>query len=151
MGRNRPEKPEKPQIPQSLTQTVQELERTGDLAVERAKINVAESIYGAMRLGEVSKAELSRRLQKSRAYVTQLLRGDANFTLDTLVRVSAVLDSRLEVRLVPNCGSVRWNHLNRNSGIQIVHSNLEVRRENVRSDDVAQALESTEALFAEAA
>jgi transcriptional regulator with XRE-family HTH domain len=100
-----------PQTPHSLMQTVGDLVRTDELAIERAKVKVAETIFCAMREREVSKAELSRRLGKSRSHVTQILRGDANFTLDSLVRISTALDSQLQIGLVPNRISAHWSQL----------------------------------------
>jgi transcriptional regulator with XRE-family HTH domain len=145
------EKPQSPQQPQSLAQIVHELERTDDLAVERTKINVAETIYVAMRQGDVSKAELSRRLRKSRAYITQILQGDANFTVDSLVRIAAALHTRLEVKLVPNCASARWDHLVRNSGIQSAYPRWGYSGEYVPSEEAPQTVESNESFIVAAA
>jgi len=50
----------------------------------------------------VSRAELARRISKSPAYVTQILRGNANFTIGTMVRLAMALNCRLELHLVPS-------------------------------------------------
>lgn len=49
----------------------------------------------------VSNAELARRLGKSRAYVTKLLRGTTNFTLESLVRIGRALSCEVEFELLP--------------------------------------------------
>src|SRR6266849_3321550 len=81
---------------------VQRLENSGHLHVEVAKTEIAENIYLAMKREDVSKAELARRLGKSRAYVTQILQGSVNFTIESLVRIATVLDCELDMRLAPN-------------------------------------------------
>ena len=49
----------------------------------------------------VSKAELARRVGKSRAYVTQSLGGDRNMTLSTLARFADALNADATVDLKP--------------------------------------------------
>jgi transcriptional regulator with XRE-family HTH domain len=49
----------------------------------------------------VSKAELARRVGKSRAYVTQSLGGDRNMTLGTLASFADALDADAAVDLKP--------------------------------------------------
>ena len=67
------------------------------LAIESLASGAGELIARLMAEQKVSKAELARRLNKSRAWVTQLLNGKANMTLRTLAEAAAALD--FEVRL----------------------------------------------------
>jgi transcriptional regulator with XRE-family HTH domain len=48
-----------------------------------------------------AKAELARRLKTSRAYITKLLQGSANFTLESLVKVARALDCSVSVTMRP--------------------------------------------------
>ncbi|HVS80885.1 MAG TPA: helix-turn-helix transcriptional regulator [Pyrinomonadaceae bacterium] len=93
----------------TLQKMVQKLENSGHLYVEFAKTEIAENIYLAMKREDVSKAELARRLGKSRAYVTQILQGGVNFTIESLVRIATVLDCELDMRLAPNTMIEHWN------------------------------------------
>lgn len=68
---------------------------------EVARDEVSNQIDTLMRKENVSKAELARRLKKSRAYVTKILQGNANFTLDTLVRIAKVLGYKFAPTFVP--------------------------------------------------
>lgn len=151
MGKKKTRRIEIPQTPHSLMQTVEDLARNDELAIERAKISVAETIYCAMHQREVSKAELSRRLGKSRAYVTQILRGDANFTLDSLVRISTALDSQLEIGLIPNRLSAHWSQLYRDRGIESIYPRWGHCSDYTRPNDITPAIDSNEALIADAA
>lgn len=53
----------------------------------------------------VNKAELARRLGKSRAYVTQLLGGRANMTVRTLADVAYALDAEVKLDARPHTTS----------------------------------------------
>ena len=61
----------------------------------------SEVIRALMESQGVSKAELARRVGKSRAYVTQSLGGDRNMTLSTLARFADALNADATVDLKP--------------------------------------------------
>ena len=61
----------------------------------------SEVIRALMESQGVSKAELARRVGKSRAYVTQSLGGDRNMTLGTLARFADALNADAMVDLKP--------------------------------------------------
>jgi transcriptional regulator with XRE-family HTH domain len=68
---------------------------------ERLVAWATERISEAMEEGEVSKADLARLLETSRANVTGLLSGGRNMTLRTLAEVACVLGHRVEISLEP--------------------------------------------------
>lgn len=72
---------------------------TFDQEVLRGEIS--DQIDRLMVAQGVSKAELARRLKKSRAYVTKILQGNANFTLDSLVQISRALGCKYVPAFVP--------------------------------------------------
>src|SRR5262245_49010792 len=61
----------------------------------------SEVIRALMDRQGVSKAELARRVGKSRAYVTQSLAGDRNMTLGTLAQFADALNADAVVDLKP--------------------------------------------------
>ncbi len=67
---------------------------------ERARLAFSGQVCEALAAQGVSRAELARRIGVAPAYVTKLLRGNVNVTLDTIVKVSAALGLVCEVRLV---------------------------------------------------
>lgn len=75
------------------------LAESEDYLIDALKVEIAEQIYAAMEQQNVKKAELARRLGTSRAYVTKLLQGNVNFTIDSLVKVARVLDCQLDIQL----------------------------------------------------
>lgn len=67
-----------------------------------------EEVCHLMDEKSVSRAELARRLGTSRAYVTKLLDGNANFTLATMVKVAMALDGALHVHISDKRALTRW-------------------------------------------
>jgi len=50
-------------------------------------LDFTEGLHRMMEVNQVSRSELARRLGVSPAYVTKVLRGNVNFTLDSMVRL----------------------------------------------------------------
>lgn len=71
---------------------IDEIESTELYAVVCAKSDIAVLIHNQMEARSVSCAELSRRLGKSRAYISKMLGGGTNMTIETLVGIARVLD-----------------------------------------------------------
>jgi transcriptional regulator with XRE-family HTH domain len=68
------------------------------LSVEALAAEAAEVIAGLMKQQTLSKADLARRLNKSRAWVTQLLSGKANMTVRTLAEVAYALGAEVKLQ-----------------------------------------------------
>ena len=71
------------------------------LSVEALVAEASEAIAKLMAEQNVSKADLARRLNKSRAWVTQLLSGKANMTVRTLAEVVYTLDAEVKLHTQP--------------------------------------------------
>ena len=68
------------------------------LSIEALVAEASETVAGLMAEQNLSNADLARRLNKSRAWVTQLLSGKANMTIRTLAEVVYTLGA--EAKLV---------------------------------------------------
>jgi transcriptional regulator with XRE-family HTH domain len=69
---------------------------------------LTEDICRLMEEKQISRAELARRLGTSRAYVTKLLDGNANFTLATMVKLAMALDGALHLHIADRRAATRW-------------------------------------------
>jgi transcriptional regulator with XRE-family HTH domain len=67
------------------------------LAVESLVAEAAELIGRLMAEKKVNKAALARRLNRSRAWVTQLLSGKTNMTIRTLAELAYALEAEIEL------------------------------------------------------
>lgn len=68
---------------------------------EKAKLEVTVELDALMKKRNVKKADLSRLLGKSNAYITKILRGESNFTIETMVEIADALDSEMVIHFTP--------------------------------------------------
>lgn len=74
---------------------------------EELLLAATNAIAAEMERQGVTKAELARRMQRTRGHVTQLLAGDRNLTLASIAEVAEALGCKVEVRLVEASGTRR--------------------------------------------
>lgn len=79
-----------------------------DFWEEDAVLSFTDDLCLAMDRAGTSRAELARKLGTSQAYITKVLRGDANFTLRTMARLAFALDSQLRFHLAPRESRTIW-------------------------------------------
>ena len=84
-----------------IAQLQQAAEESPHRHANALKDDAANMIWEAMEARGWSQAELARRLGKSRAYVSRLLGGGENLTLETLARLGEVLDCEWKLALRP--------------------------------------------------
>jgi plasmid maintenance system antidote protein VapI len=75
---------------------------------EGAVIEFTEDLCRLMEQRDISRAELARRMGTSRAYITRLLGGDANFTLMTMVKLSMAVGGALHIHISDQKATTRW-------------------------------------------
>jgi len=68
---------------------------------EAIELEVADKLFEAMQENNLSKAEFARKIGKSKAYVTRLLRGDYNLTIGSLAELAYMLGAKVEISFVP--------------------------------------------------
>ncbi|HEY0101227.1 MAG TPA: helix-turn-helix transcriptional regulator [Pyrinomonadaceae bacterium] len=88
-------------VAERFTNLFERFEQSETYHIDAAKLEISEQIYLTMEQQGVSKAELARRLGKSRAYITKVLQGSTNFTLESLIRVARALDCQLDLQFSP--------------------------------------------------
>lgn len=76
---------------------------TPEYQVEELSLAFTESVLLRMEeLGDMSGAELAERMGSSKPYVSKLLKGKSNFTIETLVKLARSLECRIEApKLIP--------------------------------------------------
>jgi transcriptional regulator with XRE-family HTH domain len=81
---------------------------TLDYKIESARVDFTEEALGIMAGQGISKADLARRLGVSNPYVTKLLGGGANLTLESMVRLAEALGCSISTHLTQAGFSPRW-------------------------------------------
>lgn len=84
------------------------LEDDVDFIFEGLKIAILEDIVMIMKNKRISRAELARRLNTSRAYITRMLRANVNFTLMSLIRIAKALGAELTVNFCLPESKIEW-------------------------------------------
>ncbi|HDR06367.1 MAG TPA: XRE family transcriptional regulator [Candidatus Coatesbacteria bacterium] len=87
------------------------IERFGDgreMAEEGLILDVSQQLFEVMEEAGVTKAELAKRLDCSKAYVTKLLRGPSNMTLRKVAEVFFALGRVLKLKAVPADEETDW-------------------------------------------
>ena len=86
-------------IVQAIRQDIANLDTDPEDVSDFLKMQFVEDILAAMAMRGISKAELARRLGKSRQYVGSVLNERANFTLDSMAQIACALGMRIGARL----------------------------------------------------
>jgi predicted transcriptional regulator len=71
---------------------------TLDYELANLEMDFTDSLESLMQRRGVNKSELARRIGTNPAYITKLLRGSTNFTLETMVKLVLALDGELQLR-----------------------------------------------------
>ena len=98
-----------------------------DYAADQGKLDFAVDLERRMEELGVSRAELARRLQTSAAAVTMALRGDANLTIERMVRMARALDATVHIHVAPAAATVRWFDVIAQRKPQVEHASMWAR------------------------
>jgi transcriptional regulator with XRE-family HTH domain len=75
----------------------EQYENTPEFQAELSLLDITEQICELMEKKNISRTELARRLDKSRAYVSKILNGPTNITISTLTKIAVALDEKISV------------------------------------------------------
>lgn len=90
---------------------LERVETSPDYWHEGAILEFTLDLQRRMEEQDVSRAELARRMGTSRAYITRLLGGDANFTLMTMVKLSMAVGGALHLHISDQKATTRWQDI----------------------------------------
>jgi len=92
----------------SFKERISELKKTRSYCQEQAKLEFVGGITRLMNSKGINNVSLAERLQTSAAYVTKALRGDANFTIDSMVKITHAVGGRIHIHVADAEANVRW-------------------------------------------
>ncbi|MFZ1547900.1 MAG: helix-turn-helix transcriptional regulator [Candidatus Nitrotoga sp.] len=95
--------------------------------VEAAKLDFALELTRHMNVQSVSKADMAKRLGTSPAYITKLLRGDTNLTIESMVKASRALGCDFHTHVAHRNAAVKWFEVYTNES-QVSRPNPEALR-----------------------
>ncbi len=77
--------------------------------IEKTKNDVAVKLEKLIKQSNLTKTQFAQRINASSAYVTKMLRGDANLTIETMVKASRALDCELHIHIAHKNHRVSWS------------------------------------------
>jgi len=95
----------------SYREFIERAEGSPEYWIEGAILEFTEELSRAMASEKISRAELARRIGASPAYITKVLRGNANFTLASMVKLSRALGHELRLSLAAAGSKVHYRGL----------------------------------------
>lgn len=79
----------------------------------------ARDLDARMEAQEMSRAALAEKVKVSPAYITKALRGEANFTIETMTKLAMAVGGRLNIRIEERSVALTENNLNAMHGYAI--------------------------------
>ncbi|OGP89210.1 MAG: hypothetical protein A2157_12020 [Deltaproteobacteria bacterium RBG_16_47_11] len=80
-------------------------------------LDFTEGLHNIMEANGITRSDLARRLGVSPAYITKVLRGNVNFTVDSMVRLVKAAGGEISIQVAPKAQMKRNNHY-RKQGIK---------------------------------
>jgi transcriptional regulator with XRE-family HTH domain len=74
----------------------------------KAILEFTSDLYQLMKQRGLTKADMARALKTSQAYITKVFKGDVNFTIDSMVRLTRALSGKVHIHVVADNVDVRW-------------------------------------------
>jgi transcriptional regulator with XRE-family HTH domain len=94
--------------PKSFEELFEQAKQRDEYWVADAIYTFTEELHDLAEVNKVSRVELASRLGTSPAYITKVFRGNTNFTIDTMVRLSRAVGGKLHLHVAPEEHAVRW-------------------------------------------
>jgi transcriptional regulator with XRE-family HTH domain len=84
------------------------LPQTTEFQAEQVKADFALALERLLRQAGIRNGDLAARLGTSPAYVTKVLRGDVNLTIETMVKLARAAGGMVHVHIAPQEARMRW-------------------------------------------
>lgn len=85
-----------------------QIENDDDYWAESVKIDFAVNLDRLMRRVGITKTALAKKINASQAYITKVLRGDSNLTIESMVKLARAAEGSLHVSIVHQASTEQW-------------------------------------------
>ncbi|HEX4964461.1 MAG TPA: helix-turn-helix transcriptional regulator [Thermoanaerobaculia bacterium] len=92
----------------SFRELFEEARQHDDYWTEGLIVEFTEELARWMKDKKVSRSELAGRIGHSPAYVTKVLRGNANFTAATMAKLAKAVGAEVRIHLAPSESRTTW-------------------------------------------
>ena len=70
--------------------------------INQITLQFATALWNKMQANGIKPSQLAKIIGTSPAYITKVLRGDANYTVETLYKLSKAVDCKIQINMVDN-------------------------------------------------
>lgn len=95
-------------IKERLKSLVQGMEDQHVFKLESAILKFTDMLWRRMDAIGVTPTELAKRIDAKPPYVSKILRGNSNFTFDSIIKISTALDTEFVFDLIPKSANSKW-------------------------------------------
>ena len=99
-----------------------DLEDSVEYWAEGSVMDFTEELARIMSEKAISRSELANRIGSSNAYITKIFSGQANFTVETMTKLSLAVDHVVRVHVAPKDARTRWIDVSVSDDISFVSS-----------------------------
>lgn len=96
------------QVHEEIQAALKAARETHEYRAEGASIEFTNAMVTRMREVGVSRSELARLIKATPAYISKILRGATNFSLDSMVKIANALNCELRLHLQPSGAKSQW-------------------------------------------
>ncbi len=100
------------QVHEEIQAALKAARETHEYRAEGASIEFTNAMVTRMREAGVSRSELARLIKATPAYISKILRGATNFSLDSMVKIANALHCDLKIHLQPSGAKSQWRKVN---------------------------------------
>ncbi len=92
----------------SFNALIDEAKKHDSYWTECAILDFTSELHSLMESKGVSKADLAKKVGTSQAYITKVFSGNANFTIQSMVKFVRALDGKLHIHVDDKDTRIRW-------------------------------------------
>lgn len=124
------------------------IKQTHSYRVEKTKLEFVRGLTRLLKQKGISNSELATRMETSNAYITKALRGDSNFTIDSMVKLAHAAGANLHIHVADCNASVRWLETHAGSGTP-TNSRDAIKADTIADmNDIRAAFDANRLLYA---
>lgn len=92
----------------SLLQYLAEAKQRDNYWIEHTKLDFSSALERQRRRAGLSYKALAEKLGTSPAYISKVFRGDANLTIESMVKLARAVDGQLHLEIAGQADGLRW-------------------------------------------
>jgi transcriptional regulator with XRE-family HTH domain len=87
---------------------LESIKASDEYLVESAKMDFALELNSLMNKQGVTRTALAKTISKTPAYLSKVLKGDTNFTIETMVKLCSAINHKISFHIAPKDAATRW-------------------------------------------